>query len=364
MGRFDDSYPPRLPGREASDWGDWDPEHARSGYTGHVRALRDLALPRDPGLGLPIPAPHAQLSGRPDDLSPSALAIAARAETADYLTVEYDIHEPGFVELYDAVIMPQWSVPFGRLLLSVFLTLPRGAGWQLLDIGCGTGYPTLELARFLGQDCDLAGIDIWQEAVQLARQKATEGWLRHVTFLVADVIASGLPEGTFDTITCNLGLASFADRTAALGAMWRLLRQGGQLLVTLPLQSALREFLDTYYLTLRDLKLEDSMRALGKLVGARPTTEAASRMIERAGFTVQRTVTDSFTLRFPNARAFLAAPLIQTTYMTAWRDLVPDQTVRRLVFNEVERRLEARVTASGGELRMTVPMLCISAARI
>ncbi|MBF6588980.1 MAG: methyltransferase domain-containing protein [Ktedonobacterales bacterium] len=364
MGRFDDSYPPRMPRRDTSDWGDWDPDSARRGYTGHVRALRDLAIARDPAFNLPAPLPRHQSSGRGDDLSPAALAISARAETADYLTVEYDIAEPGFVELYDAVIVPRWSVPFGRLLLSVFLTLPRTAGWQVLDVGCGTGYPTLELARFLGQDCDLAGIDIWEDAIVMARRKATEEWLRNVTFVAADVTASGQPDATFDTITCNLGLASFADRTAALGAMWRLLRPGGQLLVTLPLQSAMREFLDTYHLTLRDLKLGDYMRDLGKLISARPTIEAASRLIERAGFQVQRTVTDSFTLRFPDVRAFFTSPLIQTTYMASWRGVVSDLTIRRLVFNEVDRRLRARTHASGGELEMTVPMLCVSAIRI
>lgn len=364
MGQFDDSFPPRQMGRDASDWGNWDPDRARSGYTGHIRALRDLALPHDPALAPPLPAPYPRLTGRPDDLSPAALAIVARAETADYLTVEYDIHEPGFVELYDALIVPRWSMPFGRVLLSVFLTLPRTAGWQILDIGCGTGYPALELARFLGKDCDLAGLDVWNEAVLLARRKATDEWLHNVSFLCADVTASGLPENTFDLLTCNLGLASFADRPAALGAMWRLLRPGGQLLVTLPPQSALREFLDTFYLTLRDLKLGDYTQGLAKLVGARPTIETATRMIERAGFAVQRTVSDSFTLRFPDARAFLTSPLIQTTYMSAWRGLVPDLTIRRLVFNELERRLAARATASGGELTMTVPILCICAARI
>jgi ubiquinone/menaquinone biosynthesis C-methylase UbiE len=374
MGRFDDSYPPRLPGtpgRGAREPGGWDPNSAHSGYTGHVRALRDLAIARDPAFNLPnLPAPVApgQLGGqsgaRPDELSPAALALSARADTSDYLTVEYDIHEPGFVELYDTLIVPQWSMPFGRLLLSLFLTLPRNAGWQLLDVGCGTGYPTLELARFLGQDCDLAGIDVWDEAILVARRKATDEWLRNVTFLAADVAKSGLPDGTFDMLTCNLSLANFADRTAALGAMWRLLRPGGQLLLTLPLQSAMREFLDTYHLTLRDLKLDDYMHALGKLVAARPTTEMASKLIERAGFEVRRTITDSFALRFPSARAFLSSPLVQTTYMGTWRGIVPDLTIRRLVFNELERRLQARVTASGGELVMTVPMLCVSAARI
>jgi hypothetical protein len=38
-------------------------------------------------------------------------------------------------------------------------------------------------------------------------------------------------------------------------------------------------------------------------------------------------------------------------------------TIRRLVFNEVERRLRVRTQANGGELVMHVPMLCISAER-
>src|SRR5579859_1069975 len=233
-----------APGGSNDDWDDWNPDRARHGYTGHVRALRDLDLGREPAIDLPSPVarPRSPASG---SLSPPALALSARADTEDYLTVTYDIHEPGFAELHDALIVPQWSASFGRLLLSVFLTLPRATGHQVLDVACGSGYPTLELARFLGQDCDLAGIDVWEEAIQIARRKASADWLRNVTFLVAGITQSGLPERTFDTLTCNLGLASFVDRAAALGAMWRLLRPQGQLLLTLPAQSALREFLDS-----------------------------------------------------------------------------------------------------------------------
>ncbi|MFI5274297.1 MAG: class I SAM-dependent methyltransferase, partial [Ktedonobacterales bacterium] len=192
---------PPLGGFGAGDdeWDDWDPTRAHRGYTSHVPALRDLDLRRDPVIDLPSPLGQARQPR--DGLSPAALAIAARAETDDYLTVEYNLHEPGFAELYDAVIVPQWSQPFGRLLLSAFLTLPRGAGWQVLDVACGTGYPTLELARYLGADCDVAGVDVWEEAIQLARRKAGEEWLRNVSFLPADILHHTLPEGTFDTIT-------------------------------------------------------------------------------------------------------------------------------------------------------------------
>lgn len=369
VGPFDNRLPPRggsFGGAQSNgdDWDDWDPTRARLGYTGRMGALPWMGPGGRGAIDLPDPAITQQRGVGAEPFSPPALALAARAETEDYLTVNYDVREPGFAEVYDALIAPQWSEPFGRLLLSAFLTLPRESGWQGLDVACGTGYPTLELAHYIGQDCDLAGIDIWEEAIALATRKARDGWLRNVTFLVADALDSGLPEGSFDTITCNLGLTSFSDRSGALGAMWRLARQRGHLLLTTPLQSAMREFLDIYYLTLRDLKLGDYQRALAQQIALRPTVAETRRLMERAGFQVMREVTDTFTLRFQSPMRFLRSPLVQTTYMLGWRSIIPDLTIRRLVFNEVERRLEARVQVNGGELTMTVPMLCLVGVRM
>lgn len=367
MGQFDDRPLPRIPlgGLGGGDsWDDWDPGSARRGYTEHIGALRGLSSPSRNPIDLPQPSLARVPNGEAPPLSPAALALSARADTEDYLTVEYDSREPGFAELYEALIQPQWSVPFGRLLLSVFLTLPRDAGWQGLDVACGAGYPTLELARHTGQDCDIAGIDVWEDAILLARRKASDAWLRNVTFLIADVTQSGLPDNSFDAVTCNLGLNSFSDRAAALRSMWRLTRPRGHLLLTTPSQSAMREFLDTYYLTLRDLKLGDYQRAFGQQIAMRPTSEGVQSLLEQVGFRVERVVTDTFTLKFPTPQAFLRSPLIQSTFMAAWRGVISDLTVRRLVFNEVERRLEARAVANGGELTMTVPMLCMVAVRV
>lgn len=366
MGNFDDIPLPSAlrPGQSGiRGWDDWDPNKARNGYTQKMGALRGLSAPGAYPIDLPAPTLGQIPTGEAPPLSPAALALSARADTQDYLTVTYDVREAGFAELYDTVIQPQWSVPFGRLLLSAFLTLPRETGWQGLDVACGSGYPTLELARYTGQDADIAGIDIWEDAILLARRKATDSWLRNVTFLVADIMRSGLPENAFDTITCNIGLTSFSDRAAALGAMWRLARPRGHLLLTTPTQSAMREFLDTYYLVLRDLGLGDYQKALERQIAYRPTLESVRALMERVGWQVERVVTDTFTLRFPTASAFLRSPLVQTTFMAAWRSLIPDITVRRLVFNEIERRLGVRAAANGGELAMTVPMACFVGLR-
>ncbi|HEY7983113.1 MAG TPA: class I SAM-dependent methyltransferase, partial [Ktedonobacterales bacterium] len=359
MAHFDRNFPPLGGGGGgAPHWDDWDPTAAHGGITGHI-----------PALGGAPPSPltlggSAQPFSSSGALSPAALAANARAAMEDYLTIEYDVDHPGFVEIYDELIVPQWSQPFGRLLLSAFLTQARNTGWQVLDVACGTGYPTIDLARFLGQDCDVAGLDPWEAAIRRAKDKARDEWLSNVTFVAASITQNNLPDGVFDTITCNLGLPSFADRLAALGGMARLLHPGGHLLLTTPLQTAMREFLDIYYLTLRDLKLTDYQHALRRVVESRPTVAGARSLIESAGFEVERAVTDQFVMRFPDPRAFLSSIVVQTTFMRAWRSIIPDVTMRRLIFNEVERRLAARAAASGGALQLTVPMVCLVARRL
>ena len=56
-----------------------------------------------------------------------------------------DLTDPATVALYDE--LPIWSAPFGLPLLDAVELRP---GLTVLDVGCGTGFPLLELAERLG----------------------------------------------------------------------------------------------------------------------------------------------------------------------------------------------------------------------
>src|SRR5258708_15526164 len=90
------------------DWGDWDPDRARRGYTGHVRALRDLDLHRDPVIDLPAPSARPASAG---GLEPAALAVSAPAATGDQPYVPHRPRAPGVVQLYDSLILPPSCMP-------------------------------------------------------------------------------------------------------------------------------------------------------------------------------------------------------------------------------------------------------------
>jgi len=317
----------------------------------------------------PMPAPAASPTPlvpttTSDPLESAALMEAVQVfSNADYLTATYDLNGRGMAELYDAVVVPQWSRPFAEVLLSQVLVLPRPADAHVLDVACGTGYPTLDIARMLGQGATVLGVDLWRTAIERGRHKATEAWLRTVAFQQGDIAHLTLPENDFDLITCNVGYTSFADRSRALAVMTRILKPGGWLLLTTPLQTAFREFLDLYHNVLSELQLTTCTDALVALVRGKPTIATARANLERTGLQVDREVTERFTLRFADARDFFTSPVIALGFMLGWRAIVPDVSLRRLVFNEIERRLNLRAAEEGG-LSFEVPYLCLGAKKL
>jgi arsenite methyltransferase len=292
--------------------------------------------------------------------APLPAALAGKPE--DYLTHRYDFARPAVAELYDRLVVPLWSAPFGRLLLSTFQSFPRQPGWQVVDVGCGTGYPTLEVARLLGEDGDVAGLDVWSAGIDRARARAEAARLPNVTFLIADVAGCDLPEQAFDVALCNLGLTNFARPEAALKGIARLLQPNGTLILTTSTQGTMQEFFETYRGVLNDLGLIDLSWDVERLMHIQPTLDSTEALLDLAGFTVDQTISDHFALEFPDGSTFLRSPLVGLSFLQLWGKVIRDPALRQVIFHEIERRLNARA-AAWGRLDLIVPMLCMTARR-
>jgi arsenite methyltransferase len=279
-----------------------------------------------------------------------------------YLDRVYDFTRPEIAKLYDRTVVPLWSTPFGRMLLTAFLSSPRQPGWQVVDVACGTGYPTLELAQLLGPDGDIAGLDLWEAGIERARRKAEALRVNNVAFLVSDIARCELPERSFDAAICNLGLTNFVRPEAALQGIARLLQPNGTLILTTNLQGTMLEFFELYQAVLNDLGLVDMSQGVERMLRMQPTIEAVETLLERVGFTVDQTISDHFALEFPDGSTFLRSPLVGMGFLKSWRNLVSDLALRQVIFNEIERRLNTRA-AAWGRLDLTVPMLCLTARR-
>jgi SAM-dependent methyltransferase len=106
-------------------------------------------------------------------------------------------------------------------------------GVRILDVGCGFGLETLRLAREVQGQGLVAGVDLSQEFIDIARQRASAESL-DIDFRVADAASLPFDDAHFDCVRAERLLIYIEDVTAALGEMWRVLKTGGRVALIEP----------------------------------------------------------------------------------------------------------------------------------
>ncbi|WP_300081913.1 methyltransferase domain-containing protein [Propioniciclava sp.] len=103
--------------------------------------------------------------------------------------------------------------------------VPRGA--RVLDLGCGPGSITLDLAEMVGPEGQVVGVDFSPAAIDAARRAAHARGDSRTRFVVADLDELGGEPETFDVVYAQQVLQHLGDPVAALRTMGRLCRSGG-----------------------------------------------------------------------------------------------------------------------------------------
>ena len=264
-----------------------------------------------------------------------------------------DLTDPATVALYDE--LPLWSAPFGLALLDAVELRPE---MTVLDVGCGTGFPLLELAERLGKGANLHGVDPWAAAMDRLRTKvAARGLERTVTLHVTTVEALALPPASVDLIVSNNGLNNVADLPAALEVCARLARPGAQLVFTANLPGTMAGFYDALVRALDEVGVEDGQRRVAEhiRVRRRPAEELVE-LTRAAGFEVEEEGTHTFRWPFTSAEALFRHHFIRLGFLEAWRALVPEEA-RPDVFRALVEMLDPAA------LQLEVPFTCIRARR-
>lgn len=141
-----------------------------------------------------------------------------------------------FVDL--ANTMPEIRSAKGLVLDALGLR----AGAAVLDVGCGTGDDARELARVVGPEGHVVGVDVSETMIAEARRRLQGTPRLHVEFRVTDAQALPFPDDTFDACRTERVLAHVPDPRAALAEMARVTRpQGRVCALDVDLQSAGRE---------------------------------------------------------------------------------------------------------------------------
>ena len=106
-------------------------------------------------------------------------------------------------------------------------------GQRVLDLGSGTGYPSVLAAQAVGQRGAVVGLDLAEEMLEAARRKAKALGLSNVTFRTADVTTLPFEAASFDAVISRFCLMFLPDIPKALGEITRVLKPGGYLAVAI-----------------------------------------------------------------------------------------------------------------------------------
>jgi SAM-dependent methyltransferase len=142
-----------------------------------------------------------------------------RARSADF----WDRSAPGWIrhaERHDRLGRPLGAAALERL--------GAGPGWRVLDVGCGCGGTTAELAAAVGPTGGAVGVDLSEAMVERARQR-----FAGPRFIAGDIETMGVvPGAPFDAAYSRMTLMLLADPVAGLSTIRRSLRPGGSLAAT------------------------------------------------------------------------------------------------------------------------------------
>jgi len=167
------------------------------------------------------------------------------------------------------------------------------AGDTALDIAGGTGDLAAGLARQVGKSGQVVLADINANMLQHGRDRLTNrAIIGNVHYVQTNAERLPFPDASFDVVTIGFGLRNVTDKPAALAAMRRVLKPGGQLLVlefSKPVLPALARLYDAYSFNLlpwlgRAVAGDaESYRYLAESIRRHPDQETLIELMKTAG---------------------------------------------------------------------------------
>lgn len=152
------------------------------------------------------------------------------------MTMQADVQgDTDFVKFWNNVLAPKFirykHILMGGLSRHSEAGLPRlpiEPGMAVLDVGCGWGDLTLDVAEKVGPGGRVVGIDCVDAFTADGRAEAERRGLQNVQFRRGDAEIA-LPEAEFDFVISRFGTMFFTNPVAALRRMRLALKPGGRM---------------------------------------------------------------------------------------------------------------------------------------
>ena len=165
---------------------------------------------------------------------------------------------------------------------------------KVLDIACGTGDFSIEIARHSGPETTVCGIDLSEGMLEVMRRKVSEAGLEgRISAGQGNCEAMPFEDDSFDRATIAFGIRNFQDLEAGLREMHRVLKKDGMLCVielTRPVHFPIKQLFTIYTHTILPVygrlisKDKSAYRYLIATIEAFPQGETMVEILKRTGF--------------------------------------------------------------------------------
>lgn len=266
-----------------------------------------------------------------------------------YLDHTFSADDPELVSVIDE--LPFWSAPFGLDLLKTIRLKPT---MNVLDVGCGLGFPLLEVAFRAGCTSRVIGLDPWERALDRIRLKVKVLNIRNVE--VVKGVAENMPfeSDHFDLLVSNNGMNNVADMRRSFAECSRVSKPGAQFVLTFNLPETMLEFYDVFEQVLRENRLIDEIEGMKAHIASKrkPLSEVLS-LIQASAFTIADVRQRSFCYDFVDGTTMFHHYLIKYWFLDGWKKVVKLADHER-IFGLVEGRLND-IAHTDGCIHLTVP---------
>jgi arsenite methyltransferase len=275
----------------------------------------------------------------------------------NYLHSKFDLNSDELMEVFDE--LPFWAAPFGIKLIDK-VALRKGI--RALDIGFGAGFPLTKLAMRLGNSCKVYGIDPWAAAIKRARKKIAFYGIENIEIL--EGVAEEIPFATdsIDLIVSNNGINNVADLGKVLSECSRVMKQGGQFVLTMNLNNTMLEFYNILEEFLQKSNMQAEIETMNQQIykKRKPLCEFLD-LLENHGFAINEIDHDQFDYKFVDGTALLNHHFINMAFLNGWKSIVPVEK-QEFIFTEIEKRMNEKARIDGF-FKLSVPFVVINCYR-
>ena len=235
-----------------------------------------------------------------------------------YLTKNYNWETLEIAFAYDE--LPLWASVSGNLLLD---NIPYKKHQTVVDIGFGTGFPLLILARRLGATCQIIGVDIWNDAIERAKTKAKITDIDNLTILNSNAEKIDLQTNSVDLIVSNLGINNFENPEAVIRECRRILKPNGSLFLSSNLVGTFQAFYEVFENVLIQENDKRTLEKLQQHIQHRATIPKLKQLFKHQGFKTAQIIEKDYSIYYTDGSTFFNDWFIIMGFMPSWKAIIP-----------------------------------------